>query len=163
VREGSWEIVNTWSSPSFCGNAQKVNFGLEGATLFKAVYTLEELERLSQRNGGGARRGCGSFSGPCSKSRLGNCTSNFLISRERPFLSPPQTSIFWMNSPGDPLVRQGNHADCVAGSIAQGGGTYMTSKDMYCHLNMLGSHNCVSLLCCDDFVTAHVEPCCFGG
>jgi len=39
--------------------------------------------------------------------------------------------------PGDPLIRQGNHADRVAESIAQGGGTYMTSEDLYRHLNML--------------------------
>ncbi|KAN0128028.1 hypothetical protein V8E53_013051 [Lactarius tabidus] len=40
-------------------------------------------------------------------------------------------------SPGIPLVRQGNHVDRAAESIAQDGRTYMTSEDMYCHLNKL--------------------------
>ena len=40
-------------------------------------------------------------------------------------------------SPGRRLIRQGNHADRVAEIIAQGGGAYMTSAEMYRHLNML--------------------------
>ena len=39
--------------------------------------------------------------------------------------------------PGNPLVNQGNHASRMAESIAQGGETYMTSENMYHHLNML--------------------------
>ena len=39
--------------------------------------------------------------------------------------------------PGNLLVKQGNHSACAAESIAQGGETYMTSENMYQHLNML--------------------------
>jgi hypothetical protein len=35
------------------------------------------------------------------------------------------------------LINQGNHANRVAESVAQGGEAYMTSENMYYHLNML--------------------------
>jgi hypothetical protein len=47
---------------------------------------------------------------------------------------------------GKPLVTQGNHADRAAESIAQDGGTPMTLKEMYRHLDML--ENVVSQTVC---------------
>ena len=140
--------------------------GLKGAELFRAIYTLKELERLSQEEemeealGEGVEASQGLAAKVVSE-KISDLLATLRAKAEGPLVSNTEfilsfifPNLLWKTfsfssidfdildeqfniSPGDPLVRQGNHTDRVAESIAQGGGIYMTSEDMYRHLNML--------------------------
>jgi hypothetical protein len=136
--------------------------GLKGAELIRAICNLEELEKLAREEefeeGGEASVGLATnvLSGKIkdllitlrakSEGALVSGTG-LILSCDFPNLLCKTFSFSSVDfdileeklriSPRDTLVKKGNHVNRAAESIVQGGGTYMTSKDMYRHLNML--------------------------
>ncbi|KAJ2919592.1 hypothetical protein MD484_g805, partial [Candolleomyces efflorescens] len=109
----------------------------KGVDLFEAIHTLEGLERLSQEEQGSA------------DSVVSDKIRDLIATlRAKADLQEPLTYSFsnidfdFLDEqlhivPGDTLVRRGNHAARAVESAAQGGTAYMTSEDLYRHLDML--------------------------
>ncbi|KAI9573877.1 hypothetical protein HD554DRAFT_2310459 [Boletus coccyginus] len=122
--------------------------GLRGIELIKAISTLEELEKLSQEEEMDEAVGEGveasqRLAAKVVSDKIADLITTLKAKAEGP-LSFSFSSIDFeildeqLNiSPGGPLINRGDHADRVAGSIALGGDTYMSSEDMYRHLNLL--------------------------
>ncbi|KAF9784373.1 hypothetical protein BJ322DRAFT_844894 [Thelephora terrestris] len=117
---------------------------LKGAELIRAICNLEELEKLAREEefeeGGEASVGL-------ATNVLSGKIKDLLITlraKSEGALTFSFSSVDFdileeklRISPRDTLVKKGNHVNRAAESILQSGGRYMTSEDMYRHLNML--------------------------
>jgi hypothetical protein len=138
--------------------------GLRSVALIKAISALEELEKLSQQEEAewegvevSQRLAVNVLSKKTAEltamlkanaddplvSGSGLAPfSDFLTSHETFPLSNIDFDVLderFNISPGNILVHEGDQAKSVDWSVGRGGDTYMTSKDMYRHLNMLAN------------------------